>query len=495
MDLTSAPYVALSHCWGNKPTLTSTISTLPAHKEKILFSTMPKTFQDAVTITKALGVSYLWIDSLCIVQDSLDDWLTECPKMGLYYRNSYVTISALESPDSQHGFLAPRELGDTIRLPGETAVWIRPKLKDRGKIFQSAALNYRGWALQERLMSTRVLHFTHQEMFWECQTCSARESSVVENRGATDFQSLTSSEGEDFKRALQFVGSDRFSNRDGAFAIWMRLVRQFSRRSLTYPTDKLPAISGLAAIMAANTKSKYMAGLWQDDPHGLAWFKDGPDDAVSHFKEDEEELPYLAPSWSWVSLNESVTYRFNEEDRVTSTKDPILVSAEIDTRDADLFGYVSGGCITIEALVKTVQCATYSANEKVFGRIEPKHWLSGVAPFSALPIYVYGEDGTSIGTGCFDRDFDSGVVHTCKAVRIAERCYERQPYWTGDVYNPINRSGPIKQSVIYFLLVRPDERNEGVWKRVGVGLTRNIPQRENYSDPFDSLNWERLTLF
>ena len=159
---------------GDQPTLTSLKSTLFDHMNGIPTATLPQTIQDAVTVTKKLGISYLWIDSLCIVQNLMEDWIAECPKLRAYYRNSYVTISALESPDNQHGFLAPRYTSGEAPFPNTTEVWIRPKHPDQGKIFQKACLNNRGWALQERLLSTCAIHFTQQEMFWECQTCSAR---------------------------------------------------------------------------------------------------------------------------------------------------------------------------------------------------------------------------------------------------------------------------------------------------------------------------------
>ena len=453
LDLTDTPYVALSHCWGNTATIMSTESNLSAYENKIRESDLPAAFLDAVTVTQKLGISYLWIDSLCIIQDSLGDWLRECPKMGAYYRNAYFTISALESPDSTHSFLSSKKPQDTFRWPGKDGFWIRPRLSAPSSIFQAAALNHRGWALQERLLSTCVLHFTHQEIFWECQTCSARESSRVESHGLANFHSLVSLEGEDFKRALCSLHPDRFSNSNGAFAVWMRLVRQFSRRSLTFVSDRLPAISGLAATLAAQTKSKYMAGLWQDDLHGLAWFRDGPADRISHrpkvdeknlddainekiqqrtseeigggeeatpksfdakieegcplasgtprkeplvvvfegelsFKENttfrSEELPqtdYIGPSWSWISMDDSITYRFNEEARVASAQDPRLMEVDIQMQSLDLYGSISSGSIVLKALAKPVLC--YSHYDI------PEGWTRHDITFDPLPENIF----------------------------------------------------------------------------------------------------------
>jgi hypothetical protein len=475
-------------------------STLPEYMKGITTSNLPRTFQDAVTVTKKLGISYLWIDSLCIIQDSIEDWIAECPKMRAYYRNSYVTLSAFDSPNSQHGFLDSRDTSDEVLVPNETDIWIRPRLMDRGKLFQKAPLNHRGWALQERLLSTCVLHFTRQEMFWECQTSSTQESSITEHRGPTDFQLLVSSEGDDFKRVLTSIGPDRFSPQTGAFALWMRLIRQFSRRSLTFPSDKLPAISGLAAIMAAKTRSKYMAGLWEDDLQGLAWFRDGPDDRISHAKGKDEQAGYLAPSWSWVRMNESITYRFHEEERVTSSKDPILLNSDIQTRDSDPFGCVSGGCITFQALTKPVQCLDHlkAHKEYIFGWTYPKHWSSyhREEPFG---VAIYGEDGSYVGAACFDSNLEKRIVHQCKAVRVVERRYMREAFWMDDAEEGgrehwDGNRGPIKQSVVYFLLLQPDQETDGAWKRVGAGMTRNFSMRQHYPDFFDLWDWEELRL-
>ncbi|KAF0320296.1 het domain-containing protein [Colletotrichum asianum] len=100
-------YVALSHCWGPEqlhPPET-TWSNLRQRQECIDLTTLPSTFRDAVLVTRNLGVQYLWIDSLCIVQDDTADWQTESSKMAGYYSNAYLVISAAQAEDSTQGFL------------------------------------------------------------------------------------------------------------------------------------------------------------------------------------------------------------------------------------------------------------------------------------------------------------------------------------------------------------------------------------------------------
>ncbi|KAF8851703.1 HET-domain-containing protein [Acephala macrosclerotiorum] len=110
-------YVALSHCWGGSLPLNTITSTLPSRQAGIPFSEFPKTFQDAVTITKRLGFQYLWIDSLCIIQDSKSDWAAEAARMGMVYKHSTLTISANIAGNPHVGILQSRDLDKVLELP------------------------------------------------------------------------------------------------------------------------------------------------------------------------------------------------------------------------------------------------------------------------------------------------------------------------------------------------------------------------------------------
>ena len=180
-------------------------------------SSLPATFRDAISVTQKFGADYLWTDSLRIIQESAEDWKKESFEMMDYYRNAYLTISALESSGSEVGFCHPRDAG--VEWPDRNRLWKRSRACDTGAIFRNAALNKRGWALQERLISTRIIHYTKEEMLWECLTCSARENTPIESRDVVDSYSLVSSEGQDFKRALLYINDDAFSRENGAFAL------------------------------------------------------------------------------------------------------------------------------------------------------------------------------------------------------------------------------------------------------------------------------------
>jgi hypothetical protein len=104
----SAPYLTLSHCWGNKKIITTTKATLKSRKSDIPWLSLSRTFQDAITITRELGFRYLWIDSLCIIQDDKKDWERESAKMASIYADSWLTIAAALGIDGDSGCFSSR---------------------------------------------------------------------------------------------------------------------------------------------------------------------------------------------------------------------------------------------------------------------------------------------------------------------------------------------------------------------------------------------------
>ena len=87
-------YFCLSHCWGLEQIITTTRANLQVHKREIPLNLLPQTFRDAVLLTRRLGIAYIWIDYLCIVQDDNNDWKVESGKMERIYRNAHLTIAA-----------------------------------------------------------------------------------------------------------------------------------------------------------------------------------------------------------------------------------------------------------------------------------------------------------------------------------------------------------------------------------------------------------------
>ena len=174
-------YLALSHCWGKagKFPLRTTSENYQEHKSGILFKNLPKTFQDTVEFAQGIGIRYLWVDSLCIIQGENGDWEKELLDMGDMYGQSIVTIAASSASSSNAGFLCRKngaywpvrhhqpfgsrpteEYDDVFTLEAYIPKW--------GDLDRSLPLSNRGWVLQERMLASRTLSWTDHGIFWLC---------------------------------------------------------------------------------------------------------------------------------------------------------------------------------------------------------------------------------------------------------------------------------------------------------------------------------------
>jgi hypothetical protein len=404
-------YITLSHCWGGSHVITTTKSNLQDHKEGISLDKVPKTFRDAVLITRKLKVKYLWIDSLCIIQDDKSDWERECTKMADVYAYSYLTIAASGSrndstgcfPQRSSSYIPPdcRSTGyDTVRDTSTalqvTIPWTDGKASKLymfkewlgtsnatkpivyrvgacGSSFDplsEAPLNTRGWTLQERLLSPRTIHYSTDQMYWEC-----RQSLLAED-GARFIPCFSNLDAVSHLQQLPFdehglttmyisgIAGDvpdyeLYGRWRGG---WLAQIQNYSQRKLTFETDKLPALSGLARKLAAITNDTYWAGLWREhiieDLHWRVYARKetwittgehrrytyGPALCDVRFPEQ-----YRAPSWSWSSVDAHI--------RFVGLHFKHLVAKCIDGHTTpsglDEFGSVRHGWIKIEVTYPT----------------------------------------------------------------------------------------------------------------------------------------------
>lgn len=166
--------MALSHRWGSPQqhakfcTYTSNIGEL---RRGIDVARLPKAFQDAIRVTRGLGLQRLWIDSVCIVQDDPDDWDAESKLMERVFSSAYCTIAASCSSGSSDGFLKQRPERQCVAMqgPGRDGTYYVCEPIDNfyGDVEQSE-LNQRGWVLQERALSRRTIYFAETQSYWEC---------------------------------------------------------------------------------------------------------------------------------------------------------------------------------------------------------------------------------------------------------------------------------------------------------------------------------------
>lgn len=169
-----AKYVALSHCWGTiteNEKFCAKKENVDQIKKHIDYNRLPKTFQDAVKVTRELKVQYLWIDSICIIQDDNKDWEAESGKMEDVFSSAYCTLAASSAKSSVDGFLEhAREPRDcvTVQSPKHSSLYLCKTIDNFRRDVEEAVLNTRGWVFQERALSRRIIHFTSNQIYWEC---------------------------------------------------------------------------------------------------------------------------------------------------------------------------------------------------------------------------------------------------------------------------------------------------------------------------------------
>lgn len=329
-------YAALSHCWGppeKRPPRTLQ-GNLARHKGGIPWTTLSQTFKDACTLCADINVEYLWIDSLCIIQDDERDWKTEAEIMGRIYEEALFVIAASAATDSSQGLFGVR-LQDSfapVKYKGEPRSGVYAYRSRTPQFYvESGPLNTRAWVLQEYVLARRTAYFTQWGVVW---TCSRDPAMAV----------------------TEYSGGGR-----SVYAIpnsWENVVRDYSRRGLTYKSDKLIAVQGLASSWGRKHGKTPHYGLFLEDmPQGLRWLWSGHED--SKLVRDVDG----APSWSWASVTGRVDFIMSENEEAAS--DMSVMTGRI--RPSDQSG-LPAGLVLESSLVKEVDAI--------------------VGPFDCLPSYV-----------------------------------------------------------------------------------------------------------
>jgi len=268
-------YCALSHCWGaaDKRPLRTTQANLHSHLTDIPFTQLPKTFKDAVLLTRSIGIDYLWIDSLCIVQDNTQDWLSEAKRMGDVYRDAYLVIAAAGANDATEGlFISERPRTGISKVPytseGATqGTFNICSIPLAGTKPEHGPLHTRAWAYQEKHLAQRIMFFMPNKMFWQCGTYMASEKGTS-------------------------VGVDDYS-RDMP---WPDLLSEYTSKRLTKSRDRLYALRGIVDKVQKLREDdfRHEYGVWADGLHEqLLWRQ-------TETVPEDESLDI--PTWSWASI-------------------------------------------------------------------------------------------------------------------------------------------------------------------------------------------------
>ncbi|KAL7918539.1 heterokaryon incompatibility domain-containing protein [Trichoderma austrokoningii] len=319
-DSAETKYACLSHCWGTSQPSKTVTTNLNSHEEEIPWNSLPPVFQDSIAYVRKLGISLLWIDSLCIVQDDKEDWRMEAAKMASIYQNAYIVFSASKSSSSEDGLFGgiDKELNPTIiPIPSSgqgSALCFRksfthlPGYMDQKLVKKSPLPTFnRGWIFQERLLAPRVLHFGPQELSWECLEESACQCTGIysssSSTGATDTAITMSAQ-----RMLQpktIYNQDYWKRLDEMklIKVWHMLVEDYTRLHLTFESDIFPAMSGIAKSFQQHRKSEYAAGMWTKSLLcDLSWHIETISSSSTETAEwHQRPKAWRAPSWSWAS--------------------------------------------------------------------------------------------------------------------------------------------------------------------------------------------------
>lgn len=536
-------YAALSHCWGNHPSLTTTIATLDLHKHEIKWELLGRTYQDAVVLTRSLGLDFLWVDSLCIIQDSVADWEVQSAHMADIYLNATITIAASKAADGSVGFFTDhsktpyiwrrggynidvsanyrRSDSDLYQCPYVTVehhdqwkplpIHVSPQktfwmgLEPTHEVLEhrrrrppadivglGMPLFTRAWFLQERLMSPRIIHFGAMELYWECDhgmVCECLEDDINRHYSEATARRLYSSLIRHSTTQNQTTTRPFSSETEQSVLItaseldaWHKMVEEYSRLLLTREMDRLPALSGIANMLG----NSYLAGIWTDYlPRCLYWTPDTTCNASIR-----RPFDYRAPSFSWASIEGPVNYHnWFSKLILPSTQIGHVVAAVVDKSSTveglDPSGRVKNGYVTLlgysglATVIKVYIYGTTTRCDICRGKMVQSFQLD-------IPI-------------CLGRTEPTEVQQGDRVMVLLLECVKRE----GSYY--VNEHGAYQLSA---LVLKPESPDSSSYRRVGLigpvsetklesGVDGTVPRRldslyTNAPDWFDKKREIRL---
>lgn len=434
-----AQYLALSYCWGTAQTMVTNTSNLQAHLNSLVVSQLPTTIRDAIGVTRGLGFYYIWIDSLCIVQDDKHDVAVEISNMASIYSNSELTISAEDAVDCHDGLITPcdrdSQLQVLVRLPYLSALEVRGHLNimSDSPRYCTGHIHSRSWTMQEHYLPNRILYLGNA-LRWQCpagvfnsmpllgckQSTLIRQTSLVQFNTPYDMQSSDSS----------YVP-----------VFWYeKILVEAVARDLARQSDSLPSLAGMASAFAASAHpDEYLGGIWKRSfVMGMLWYVDDPGVRIDSWSQRRQR----APTWSPLSLKRPTTLKWMPYSMYK--------------------GY--------ELVAELINCSIILQNpETLYGRIS-----SGELIISAPFYRVIGSQLRSGG------DHDDNCVYFPDDGRLVAlertmiRRESRAYFWVAILVHEISRtSGPFsnshglygwKDSKVGVVL---SERGDGTFERIG----------------------------
>ncbi|EEU37527.1 uncharacterized protein NECHADRAFT_86423 [Fusarium vanettenii 77-13-4] len=475
---TKAGYAALSYCWGTakhaaKQAKTFT-TTLEQRRSDIPESDLTALIRDSITVCQSLGITYLWVDALCILQDSFEDWSVESMAMSEIYAGSAITICPLDAQHCEQSFLSrrldcqvevpftsklrPRITGTyTLRYSGmelsnsaDDEIPSPPDSLDR--VLKNSPWMKRGWTCQEMQLSRQMLCFGKTRT-WLLGTLKA-----ITEKGDSEVPNPT---------ILPTISEELFSNglsdRLKAAQLWMFLVQDYTSRKLTYYKDTFPALSGIAKIFAKSLKDEYAAGLWKKDIlRQLIWT------ITQEELQSQSALPFQSlaglfghlsdpancygPSWSWASRSLAVEYN-SDTDAASTFRDEVEeINAHTKVEGPNLFGSVSGGTVRVRTRVR---CLDFS---KTRPYDEAKSKLSGTCHW----VVPFEEEEVHCHLDWITKELPKDLSNNARVVLLLSATD-----WLNDETDTDNQ--------VLGLIVYPLDKIQNAWVRVGTFICGGRP--------------------
>jgi len=339
-------YIALSHRWTTDTEISRTTTTNLGTRLQELPEILPYVFLDTFYLARRLGVRYVWVDSLCIIQEGDDgeDWRREAVRMSDYYQGALMTVVA-SSASPEHGLFPPKitPTPRLARLPyrnragqREGFFYVSSYNLDMDQQYQQqvqrSELLTRGWVFQEWLLSQRIVYFTPSGMFMECQSKAPQNErgegtelwqDEIPSADPTNPGSIPPSrekqQSQKMSYALITTAAEGYSN------LWFDIAEAYSTLALTKAEDRVIALAGVAkefrgALEAVKPNPRqsgpsseaiqkqglaYLSGIWlRDIHHSLLWQQNPP--FTKHCNPPARVSGF--PTWSWTSVPCPVTW-------------------------------------------------------------------------------------------------------------------------------------------------------------------------------------------
>jgi hypothetical protein len=329
-------YAAVSHRWGGDIPFKTTRQNISGYTQGLDAVQLPQNFKDAIQVTQMLGLRYVWIDALCIVQDDFDDWIAQAKQMGSIYANASITL-ALHSPQkSTEGFLWRMQVPHWLEIStsaatkrGTPSFWLElPSLEFESipMALRNSSIVQRAWCLQELWLSPRILHIVENQFIWRCP------------------HSPTDLPGYEITIGTAPSADDTRASSE----CWYGLIEGYSSCFLTVSSDKLPAISGIHSQWPEpHINGSHCGHLGIDVHNGLLWHRMDP-------KQPLKQRRDRAPSWSWASVDGNISYltlQCDSKFTITPDSGPITFKCRCNNKGAQ---YSHFTCVECHVIMHTV---------------------------------------------------------------------------------------------------------------------------------------------